>query len=157
MQPNLPQRKSPRLQGYDYSSAGLYFVTICTFQRQHLFGEVQETTMHLNEVGGLAAQDWLALPAHYTTLTLDEYVIMPNHIHGILYLDPTTQNAPMLGTIIGTYKAGVSRKANSILPGKIWQGRYHDHIIRHEKVLNYIRDYVIHNPARWQKDVFYEG
>lgn len=83
---SLPQRKSPRLQGYDYSQPGAYFVTICTHQRLHCFGEVIEGSMNLNRLGEIASELWFALPQHHPGIELDAFVVMPNHIHGIIVL-----------------------------------------------------------------------
>jgi REP-associated tyrosine transposase len=179
----FPQRKSPRLQGYDYSQSGAYFVTICTYQRQLFFGDVIEDEMRLTALGELAAWHWQDLPNHFSHIDLDSFVVMPNHVHGIVLITddmdvvPTkppninvgTQSIvsdaiqsppakrPVLGTIIGTYKAAVTRKANRQLSfeGRIWQGRFYDHIIRNETSLNKIRQYVIYNPAKWDEDRFY--
>lgn len=80
----LPQRKSPRLQGYDYSQSGAYFITICTHQRQQLFGKICEDEMILNNAGKIACEHWQAIPEHYPDIELDVFVVMPNHMHGIV-------------------------------------------------------------------------
>ena len=190
----LPQRKSPRLRGYDYSQSGAYFVTICTQRRQQLFGDVLDGEMILNDYGKIAAACWTAIPDHHTNVELDLYVIMPNHVHGIVVINdgydsstadriypvPTknrdhvgtryiasgaknranpNRKRPTLGTIIGTYKAAVTRRINRNMNqpnAKIWQGRYHDHIIRNEKSLNKLREYTLHNPALWADDRYYD-
>jgi REP element-mobilizing transposase RayT len=153
---NLPQRKSPRLPDYDYSLNGAYFVTICTHQRLHLFGDVHDGEMHSNAVGDIAQERWSALPEHHQHITLDLFVVMPNHVHGILFLDGESVS---LSTVIGAFKSGVSRRVRQ-LPRQsalqVWQGRYHDHIIRNEQSLQAIREYVLYNPARWQQDKFYD-
>lgn len=170
--PRYPQRKSPRLQGYDYSQAGAYFVTICTYQRLPLFGEVCNAEMHLNDLGEIAAACWVALPGHFPQVEQDAWVIMPNHMHGIILLGadegmphgravarPYSASAPRtLGAIVNAYKGAVTRQARRI-PGdestRIWQGRYHDHIIRSERSLLALREYVLANPARWREDTFF--
>jgi len=178
----FPQRKSPRLQGYDYSQEGAYFVTICTHRRAHWFGEVANYEMQLSEIGVIAQACWSKIPNHYPHVELDHFVVMPNHVHGIIVLhdlpdaignivgtpymvsentsSETTspQKHPILGVIIGTYKAAVTRQSRLVSTspeGKFWQARYHDHIIRDERALNYIRRYMQNNPAIWQKDIFY--
>jgi REP element-mobilizing transposase RayT len=176
----LPQRKSPRLRNYDYSLAGAYFVTICAHQRAFLFGTIQSDEMRLNPLGEIAASCWLALPDHFPHLELDAWVIMPNHMHGILVIwdqddlhdgggldgDEWGEEASgravarpyTLGMIINAYKGAVThrvREHHEDAPFKIWQGRYHDHIIRNERGLNTIRDYVQTNPLRWTQDTFY--
>ena len=164
----FPQRKSPRLQGYDYAQPGTYFITICTHQRQHLFGEITDDMMLLNALGHLAAACWLALPLHLTALTLDAFVIMPNHMHGIVSIDssPTTiniQNAtqnrlPSISVVVNQYKAAVTKHARKMLgtaaPNPIWQPRFHDHIVRNQPDHVRLVTYIEHNPARWQEDRF---
>ncbi|MCB9455210.1 MAG: hypothetical protein H6671_04395 [Anaerolineaceae bacterium] len=168
-----PQRKSPRLQGYDYAQAGAYFVTICTHERAHLFGEVIDGVMILSRAGEIAEERWLALPNHHEGIELDVFVVMPNHVHGIIVLTGivgtgpalsghhAADNAgvvPTLGTVIGSYKSGVTRRIREMQKQpdlRVWQARYHDHIIRNETDLNRIREYTINNPARWQQDIFY--
>lgn len=187
---SLPQRKSPRKQGYDYAQSGMYFVTICTHQRERLFGYIRDGEMHRNLLGKITAECWAAIPRHHPHVELDVYVIMPNHVHGIIvitdvvgtpymvsennlksnqtdgmYPVPTNTNShesvnpkPVLGVVVGTFKAAVTRHANRILslPTTVWQARYHDRIIRNEREYNYIRQYVLANPARWQEDTFYQ-
>jgi putative transposase len=151
-------RKSPRLQGYDYSQSGAYFITICSYQRQHLFGEIIKGEMFPNDLGAIAVEVWDAIPIHYPDTELDAFVVMPNHVHGILCLIGENKNfKTVLGRVINAYKGAVTArvsKMNSAI-GKVWQSRYHDHIIRNEKSLNYIREYVANNPQRWEADTFY--
>ena len=85
--PDIHHRRSIRLKGYDYSQAGLYFVTICTHQRLPLFGEIIEGEMILNAAGMIAKKCWLAIPEHFPQVKLEEFVIMPNHVHGIIQID----------------------------------------------------------------------
>lgn len=145
-----PQRKSPRLKGYDYSQAGAYFVTICTHKMVHRFGRVIRKGMVLNQVGWIALECWQAIPQHSDGVELDAMVVMPNHIHGILVL---AGGGAILGVIVGAYKAAVTRqmrRAGHVLPSELWHSRYHDHIVRDERDLARIREYIAHNPARWQ-------
>jgi REP element-mobilizing transposase RayT len=226
------------LQGYDYTQAGAYFVTICTHERYHWFGEVVDSVMHLNAMGQIAAAYWANIPDHFPHVELDGFVVMPNHVHGILVMVPSQKssqrsNTPDVGTrhassadiqtahrqvanasstdiqtaqtqvtdvssaetglsntrtrrasclqsggkpsnrqhprargaasgslgaIIGAYKAAVAKEINHQFPHEVtrlWQERYHDHIIRDEASLNMIRQYVAANPARWCEDVFF--
>ncbi len=179
----LPQRKSPRLQGYDYRQVGAYFVTICTVKRLALFGGIVDGAMNLSPLGQIAVEELLSIPTHWQSVHLDACVVMPNHVHAILVLDipedPDAKNGvptnhlvgtafmpsaapdtmPLLGTVVGAYKAGVTRRARSVNlvddDQPIWQTRYHDHIIRDETSLNHIRAYVEQNPTRWTEDTFY--
>lgn len=178
---HLPQRKSPRLQGYDYAQSGAYFVTICTHHRQHLFGDVVGDAMKLNELGERVQWHWYDLPNHFQNIKIDVFVVMPNHIHGVIFItddvgmrsiasgirtngepadgmDAIPTQRPKLGTIVGTFKASVTRDINRNFtnpPGKIWQSRFHDHIICDEADLNRIREYTIYNPAKWECDTLY--
>ena len=151
------QRKSPRLKGYDYSREGAYFITICTHNRVHLFGHIADDEMHLSPVGEIAVARWDAIPDHYPDVDLDTFIVMPNHVHGILLLTGKSDFKTVLGRVINGYKgavtAGVCRQHLGII---VWQSRYHDHIIRGETDLNRIRQYVLTNPARWQEDTFYD-
>lgn len=153
----LPQRKSPRLKGYDYSLVGGYFVTICAYGKEHHFGTIRDGEMRLSDVGQIAHDHWLRTPEFFPTVKLSDYVVMPNHVHGILFLSESHDKSPTLGNIIGNYKAGVTRIARRELDftSTIWQASYHDHIIRNEPDMNRIREYVQYNPARWDADTFY--
>lgn len=156
--PTLPQRKSPRLKGYDYSQSGAYFVTICTHNRQHIFGTITDQQMHPAAAGEWATSCWVAIPDHYPDVELDAFVIMPNHVHGILVL--TGENSrftTLLGRVVNAYKGAVTARLRDqgLIEGVIWQFRYHDHIIRDEAGLNHIRTYIEHNPALWSEDSLY--
>lgn len=205
-----PQRKSPRLQGYDYSQAGAYFVTICTHQRLPIFGEICAGEMYLSPIGEIAVACWLELPDHFPQMELDVWVVMPNHMHGIIviidgqidgdgcvvapggtmtgegaiepggravarpyethsgeahpyearpyevHLYEIAPDKTTLGTIINSYKGAVTRLVRqSADQQQIWQGRYHDHIIRDAHGLQTIREYVLANPVRWHEDTFF--
>lgn len=154
---SLPQRKSPRLQGYDYSQAGAYFITICTYEKAHHFGTINDGEMLLGDVGQIADERWAMIPEFFPTVILNDYVVMPNHMHGILLLSESHDKRPSIGNIINHYKGSVTRIARLELEfsEKIWQPRYHDHIIRNEPDLIRIREYVQFNPARWDADTFY--
>lgn len=102
-----PQRKSPRLQAYDYAQSGAYFVTICTHQRQCWFGYIANEEMRYSGLGEIAALRWLALPEHFPTVELDLWVVMPNHVHGIVVLHE--DGSARLTDVIGNYKAAVTR------------------------------------------------
>ena len=158
---SLRHRRSPRLQGYDYSQEGASFLTICNHERRHLFGMIQDGRVILSALGEIAAQELQQLPSHWPTIILDVIVVMPNHVHAIVVLSTNAANpqgaSPTLGQIVGNYKGGVTRLARqrNLTDVEIWQGRYHDHIIRNEKAFETIQAYIMTNPERWQNDVFY--
>lgn len=181
---NQFKRKSPRLKGYDYSQDGAYFVTICTHERRNLFGNVdKDGVMKLNEWGRIAEARWQEIPKHFPHVELDQFVIMPNHMHGILFLigqdekinhqfdegerhaspvqkpyrDYKVKSGSII-TIIGSYKSAVTKQINSLRNKKlppIWQRSFHDHIIRDETSLNKLREYTLYNPQLWAADKYY--
>ncbi|MBA3871610.1 MAG: transposase [Anaerolineae bacterium] len=165
MTSDRPMRRSPRLQGYDYSQEGAYFITICSHRREHILGHVKNQTCNLFQAGLIAIEDWQKIPTHYPSVELDAFVVMPNHIHGIIFLVgegfiPPAAKPPksvLLSQIIGGYKAGVTRRINrsNLYANTVWQRSFHDHIIRSEEELNRIRHYVANNPALWEHDRFY--
>jgi putative transposase len=142
-----PTRKSPRLRHYDYAQAGAYFVTACAFGRQCLFGQVASEEMQLNELGRIVREHWLRIPFHWTGVELDSFIVMPNHLHGIVGLTRAGQGPP-LHTLIGAFKAGVSREMGR----SVWQRTFHDRVIRSEPELQALRQYVADNPLRWALD-----
>ena len=173
--PEIHHRKSIRLKGYDYSQAGLYFITICCANRECLFGEIKNNEMILNDAGKIANECWLEIPKHFPNAILHEYIVMPNHIHGIIELAGVENFQPLpqrnefqkmiprsIGSIVKGYKIGVTKwvrnnvGAENFLPlQKIWQRNYHEHIIRNEKSYQIISEYIINNPAKWKDDKFY--
>ena len=172
------KRKSIRLPGYDYSRAGAYFVSICTKEQKCLFGEIVNQEMVLNDAGQMVTNVWHELPQRFSNIELIEYVIMPTHIHGILGIvgvplvgtrktmsdspgRADTRPAPTgLGDIIGAFKSittneyirGVKQHWWAPFPGKLWQRNYYEHVVRNEKELTRIREYIINNPAQWNID-----
>ena len=163
---NHPNRKSNRLKGYDYSQNGYYFVTICTKNYKHFFGKIKNTKMILNEFGEIVKKCWLALPNHYKNCVLDEFIIMPNHLHGIIAIEninprdnvgnglkpfPTGKTYG-LSEIIRGFKTFSSKDINLKFGKKIfqWQKSFYDHIIRNEKSLFDIRKYIQNNPLKWE-------
>ncbi len=169
-------RKSIRLKGYDYSQPGHYFITICTHQRAHLFGGVRGGKIVLNAMGVVADECWRAIPVHYPNVRLDAYVIMPNHVHGVVeIMDVGAQNfVPLqsdgkinrfgkiiprsVSTIIRGFKTGVTkwaREDTDVHP--VWQRNYYEHIIRDDDALNRIREYIRNNPAEWRNDDYFDA
>ena len=170
--PARHHRRSIRLKGYDYTQPGAYFITLCTHDRAHLFGEVVDGEMRLNEWGEIVRDEWFktAQVRPYVQLRDDEFVVMPNHIHGIIWIvgdvgvgatrrvAPTTPRGPApqsIGAIIGQFKSAVTKRMNELrnTPGAlVWQRNYYEHIIRNERALNAIRQYIEENPLRWELD-----
>jgi REP element-mobilizing transposase RayT len=155
-------RRSIRLEGYDYSQNGAYFITICCKNRELYFEKYRRLQEFLK-------QQWEELPRRFPDLTLDEFVVMPNHIHGIMIVGAglapalvdraTARVAPTVGEIVGTFKSlcihdGLTyikeKKIDAI--GKFWQRNYYEHIIRNEDELNKIREYIQNNPLKWSLD-----
>ena len=119
---SLPQRKSPRLPDFDYSSDNSYFVTICSRNRECLFGTKQGENIILSRIGNIAEQCWQAIPQHFPDVHLDAFVMMPNHLHGILILSKPEQLPPIsLGQVINSFKGADTRIAGV----SVWQPRYH--------------------------------
>jgi putative transposase len=181
--PAKHHRRSIRLKGYDYTTAGAYFITICTHHRECLFGEIVDGVMQLNRFGQIVRSYWVKLPQYHAHLQLDIFVVMPNHVHGILVLTasnvgagfgvksttltdellakpaPTEEWEPTdrhgIPEIIRGFKTFSARRINQIrkiqgLP--VWQRNYYEHIIRDEKSLQLIQQYIDNNPSSWQQD-----
>ena len=169
MQPiNLHHRKSIRLKEYDYSSPGEYFITICTKNRECDFGEIVSDNINLSPIGRIAEQCWTEIPIHFTNVELDAFIVMPNHLHGIIVINPSVgihnyeslqkhafQHTvrKSLGSIVRAYKGAVKMICQDKGYSEfVWQRNYYEHIIRNDKDLNNIRDYIVNNPMQWYKD-----
>jgi len=200
--PQIHHRRSIRLQDYDYSSEGAYFVTMCTQNRECLFGEIVNGQMILNEYGKIVEQCWNNLSNHYDNIELDAYVIMPDHFHGIIFIvsvnsvnavdsvdsvnsvdsvDSVSVGAihelprqrqhelprqqqkqrqqqrrkMLLPKIVGRFKMNSAKQINQMrnTPGiSVWQRNYYEHIIRNDKSLENIRNYIINNPLQWDNN-----
>jgi REP element-mobilizing transposase RayT len=157
------KRKPNRLRDYDYSQEGYYFITICTRGRKEFFGDIREGKIDLNRFGETVNQCWYDLPRHYPNSSLDSFVIMPNHIHGIIVIDNDNVvgnglkpfPAHGLSEIIRGFKTFSSRKINEKIEidNKFqWQKSFYDHIIRGERSLDLIREYIQNNPLKWDLD-----
>lgn len=172
MYTDLPQRKTIRLKDYDYSQEGYYFVTICTQNRENLFGQVvgadsisARSEIMLNDAGNMIEKIYCNLHNTYKNIVLHEYVVMPNHFHGIIQIQRADmESAPTdLPTIVQTFKRHttieyINGVKNNIYPPfnkQIWQRGYHEHIIRNEQELQKIRQYIQNNPAKWQEDKYF--
>ena len=145
--PEKHHRRSIRLPGFDYARPGGYFVTICTHERGCLFGDVVDGQMVLNEYGRVAESSWQSIPRHFSHVRLDAFVVMPNHVHGVIVIRGRGEAFAA--------KSVSTRKINRIrgTPGiPLWQRNYYEHIIRDEADWNEIRSYISENPLRWELD-----
>ena len=157
------RRNSNRLEGYDYSQAGCYFVTVCAQDRANRFGEIVNEQMCLNDMGRIVGESWEWLERRYDNVGLDVWVIMPNHFHNILIIRDTrrgdSRTAPTipLGRLIGAFKTVSTKRINRRkgTPGtKLWQRSFYDHVIRDDEDLNNIREYIQNNPLKWALDEY---
>ncbi len=166
--------KSTRLKGYNYGSNGYYYVTICTKDRCHYFGEIINHKMIYNRVGYLAIKFWREIPKHFKYVEMDAFIVMPNHVHGVIrirgnnavvetlhcnistktlfsYVSPKKHS---LSVIIRSYKSICSKTINHSFPATNfkWQSLFYDEIIKNEQHLNNVRKYIKNNPLKWEKD-----
>lgn len=153
------RRNRLRLRGYDYSSAGAYFVTIVTEGRLCMFGEVVAGEMRLNEAGEAVRQGWESLEERYRHVALDAFVVMPNHLHGVVVIDDSGAESSTLrkplGRLVGSFKTIMTQRVNDVLGtrGKrLWQRNFYEHVVRGQEDLDRIRDYIVGNPAAWDRD-----
>ena len=167
---------SARLQSWDYANEGAYFITICTHNRLHYFGEVKNGKMVLSRIGVIANLMWHEIKNHAINIELGDFIVMPNHVHGILILNninplPAVQTGHALSvapgqqrfqnqgkntvsSIIGSYKSAVTKHCNRLGFDFGWQTRFYDHIVRDERSFQNILNYIINNPMNWEKDKF---
>ena len=178
-------RKSIRLKGYDYSQEALYFITLVCQSREYLFGEIKNDKPILNDAGKMIKNQLFALQKQFSAVQIHEYVIMPNHSHIILQIVEVKNNDPVktilrfplrfpqriystknsIGSIIGAYKSittnkyinGIKNKNWKPFEDHLWQRNYWEHIIRNEKSLDHISQYIINNPKNWISDKFYKN
>jgi len=173
-----------RLSGWDYSTAGWYFVTICTQGSECFFGDVVDGEMQLSQMGEIAYRYWAETPQHFPNVELDLFVAMPNHVHGIVVIEaraspddgrdvacnvstPSGESthqrmsglspkAGSLSVIVRSYKAAVTRfSRRNGCSAFAWQPRFYDHIIRNDESLRKIREYIANNPSKWELDKYY--
>ena len=147
-----PERRPTRLRGYDYAQPGAYFVTICVAHRKCILGEVTEAAVLLTDLGETVRAVWQALPRRFSDLVLDEFIVMPNHIHAIIEL---CEGSAALPEIIGTFKSLSTKAVNRLTRSAgrpLWQRSYHDHVIRDDAGLSRLREYIAHNPVKWHLD-----
>lgn len=177
-----PDRKNIRLPDYDYSSPGCYFVTICTFRKRHSLGLIKDEQSILNKNGKLVSGYWASIPDIYSNVELDEFVVMPNHIHGLITIvaagslqEGTIPTDPInsvgvgsadphddarkttIPSIVARFKktstTAINRFHNS-RGSKVWQRNYYEHVIRNELELTKAREYIVNNPMKWTLDKY---
>jgi putative transposase len=173
------QNRSKRPENYDYSLGGAYFITIATLERKPIFGQIAEERVLLNKIGNIASKDWERLAKRFFHIKLGAFVVMPNHIHGIVFVtgkesgqtaiqkskefpshlpksDIGTPDAGSISTVIRFYKSSVSLHCRPLL-GKgnktIWQGGYSEHIIKDEMEMESIKVSIETNPSNWEKEL----
>ncbi len=178
--PDQHHRRSIRLKGYDYTQPGAYFVTVCTHRWIPIFGEIIAGEMKTNPSSLVVKKEWLRAAQIRSSVQLDEFIVMPNHVHGIIMIMdgmdtaktngrdtarriPTVERfgKPVSGslpTIVRAFKSAVTKRINILrsTPGRpVWQGNYFEHIIRNERSLNRIREYIHYNPQRVHSDQYH--
>jgi len=174
--PEIHYRRSLRLKGYNYANCGAYFVTMCAQNRECLFGDIVAGVMQINKYGLMIQKWWMELPNKFKNVEMNTYMIMPNHLHGIIsivgadrcvcpdrkYADSNKgahTGAPLHRIVqwfktmsTNEYLRNIYEKGWQRLNGKLWQRNYYDHIIRNETELDRIRQYIINNPSQWDND-----
>lgn len=162
--PSIHHRRSIRLRGYDYTQPNFYFITVCVQQRAALFGTISNGHLLLNDAGRMIEDWYKALGNKFPQLQTDAFICMPNHIHMLLHL--LDQNAEAEARLLSiseviqwfktmttnAYIRGVKQSDWSPFQGRLWQRNYWEHIVRDEKSLESIRDYIINNPKTWEND-----
>lgn len=150
MQERLPTRKRIRIKNYDYSKENMYFITICTKDRIELLGKIiNENRIELTKEGNISKQNINKIEEIYDNIIIDEYIIMPNHIHILLLI--TEKKDVTISKIMKHYKSNISRQ----LKYSIWQKSFYEHIIRNEKEYFKIKEYIKNNIINWKKDKYF--
>ena len=161
--PEFPQRRSIRLRGHDYTQPGAYFVTIVTQGHRYVLGDIVTGKILLNDTGRIVSRAWEWLATQYAYVELDGFVVMPNHLHGIIVIAEhragdsriaPTKRKP-LGRLIGAFKTVSTKRVNlaqNTPKQPLWQRNYYEHIIRNEADLDRAREYIMNNPLRWETD-----
>ena len=179
----LPNRQSIRLKWFDYTSSAFYFVTLCTYKREHFFGHIKNEKMHLSKAGSIAQSVWLSVPERFPGVQLDEFVFMPNHAHMLLiiYNRTNVSNMPAkfqaymqemmeehhpelkepykpteLWKVLRTFKGASTRLIRVAGTSNFgWQGRYWHEIVFNKTRLEDLREYIRNNPKTWERDKLY--
>jgi len=168
-----PDHHSIRIKEYDYSAAGFYFVTVCTFERKCVLGTLHEGHIGLSELGESVRECWLVIPRHFAKVNLHEFVVMPNHLHGIVEIvsvgaqhaapllggdsnagNPAFVKPGSLGAMVRSFKAAVTKKARRQLGwnGEVWQRNYFERVLRDGKEIAGAGRYIAENPMMWDLD-----
>ena len=164
-------RKSTRLQAYNYSTPGLYFITICVHNHSCLFGNIKDGEMRCNQLGKILEQQWKTTISSFPGIKSDEWVVMPNHFHGLIHLLEhsekrlvqtntndhaiTTRRKMLIPKVVGKFKMQTSKLINQVLDRKgktLWMRGYWDRVVRNEAELHRIREYIVNNPLKWELD-----
>lgn len=157
-------RKPNRAPGFDYHAPGPYFVTVCVQDRRCLFGTVRHGEMLHSDGGHIVADVWSSLLRLILDVHLDSFVVMPNHVHAIIQLPTDShETGPTLGFVLQTFKRltthayvkGVKTSGWPRFDGRLWQRRFHDHIVRNERDMERLREYIAANPGRWAEDRYH--
>ncbi len=162
------ERRSIRLKEFDYSQPGAYFLTLCAHNRQCLFGKFEKGAMRESPAGEIVRSEWLRSQGIRSEIELDAFVLMPNHLHGIVLIHdadmsslrahgraPLHRKAKTLGSFVSGFKSAATKRINALLltPGKsVWQRNYYEHIVRNENELASVRKYISENPLGWEID-----
>lgn len=161
---NLPQRKPPRLRGYDYSTPGMYFLTVCVKDRRPLLGRIvgcgacDAPQMVLSDYGKVLDERIRFMSSRYSHMYVDKYVVMPNHFHLILSISAqngASETAAPYNSETSKFVSLLKRYCNRMYGKNIWQTSFHDHVIRGEADYRKIWEYIDTNVIRWEKDCFY--
>ena len=173
-----PYRRSIRIPKYDYSRTGTFFLTICAFERQCLFGEIIDDRMYLNDLGRIVEQEWNKSAQIRSEINLDEFIVMPNHLHGMVSIEKEFVGAHRLrpslsatkiirppqdnlrkprsiGAFVAGFKSSATRRINECRKTSshpVWQRNYFEHVVRDDEDMNRIRQYITDNPIRWIDD-----
>jgi putative transposase len=159
------RRLSIRLPTHNYSGSAAYLVTLCTYDQAHLFGKVIEGIVQLSPIGRIVYDCWLSTPVVRPGVALDSFVVMPNHMHAIIWMprsgrprSPCVLTRPprSLGSLVAGYKAACTSRVRALIGSreiKVWQRNYHERVIRDPRALYRIRLYISANPLRWVEPV----
>ena len=163
MENTLPKRKHPRLKTYDYSTSGAYFITVCAHNRRCLFAKIigheyDSAEIQYSPHGKIAREQLFLLEERYPSLKVDQFVIMPNHIHAIFILEETAGASPRptIQEIVCAYKSLTTRACKKAFPTeKVFQTSFYDHVIRGQEDYLEIAEYIANNPKQWELDKLY--